>query len=165
MQITETVSEGLHREFKVLIPRDDLDAKLTGRLEEMKPRVHLKGFRPGKAPVSFLKKSFGKSMMGEIVDEAVNESSKRALEDNGLRPAAPPRVELGSDFEQVAQGKSDLEFTLAIDLMPDFEPTELTTPQVQRLVSTVTDQDLDEAVYNLAEQSRTYSPRAEGETA
>ncbi|MBV8799522.1 MAG: trigger factor [Alphaproteobacteria bacterium] len=163
MQITETISEALHREFKVLVPRGDLDAKLTGRLEEMKPKVHLKGFRPGKAPVSFLKKSFGKSMMGEIVDEAVNESSKRALEDNGLKPASPPRVQLGSDMEDVARGQSDLEFTLAVDLMPDFEPTELTMLQVQRLVSTVADSDVDEAVNRLAEQSRTYSPRAEGE--
>jgi len=165
MQITETVSDNLHREFKVVIGRDDLDARLTGRLEEMKPRVHLKGFRPGKAPVSFLRKSFGKSMMGEILDEAVNESSKRALEDNGLKPALPPRVEMGSDIEQVAQGKSDLEFTLAIDLMPDFEPAEVTMMQVERLVSEVTDKDIDEAVYRLGEQSRTYSPRAEGEAA
>ncbi|HSC17545.1 MAG TPA: trigger factor [Rhizomicrobium sp.] len=163
MQITETVSDNLHREFKVVIGRDDLDARLTGRLEEMKPRVHLKGFRPGKAPVSFLRKSFGKSMMGEILDEAVNESSKRALEDNGLKPALPPRVEMGSDIEQVAQGKSDLEFTLAIDLMPDFEPAEVTMMQVERLVSDVTDKDIDDAVYRMGEQSRTYSPRADGE--
>ena len=165
MQITETVSEGLHREFKVFIAKQDLDAKLTGRMEEMKPRVHLKGFRPGKAPVSFLKKSFGKSVMGEIVDEAVNESSKRALEENGLKPALPPRVELGSDIDQVAQGNSDLEFTLAIDLMPEFEPTEITSLKVGKLVSDVTDQDVDDAVYRLSEQSRTYSPRPEGEPA
>jgi len=165
MQITETVSDNLHREFKVVIGRDDLDARLTGRLEEMKPRVHLKGFRPGKAPVSFLRKSFGKSMMGEILDEAVNESSKRALEDNGLKPALPPRVEMGSDIEQVAQGKSDLEFTLAIDLMPDFEPAEVTMMRVERLVSDVTDKDIDDAVYRMGEQSRTYSPRADGEAA
>ncbi len=162
MQITETVSEGLHREFKVLIARGDLDARLTGRIEEMKPKVHLKGFRPGKAPVSFLKKSFGKSMMGEIVDEAVNESSKKALEDNGLKPAFPPRVELGSDFEQVAEGKSDLEFTLKIDLMPEFEVTDVSQLKVEKLTADVTDKEVDDAIYRLAEQSRSYSPRGEG---
>jgi len=165
MQITETVSEGLHREFKVHIARADLDARLTGRIEEMKPRVHLKGFRPGKAPVSFLKKSFGKSMMGEIVDEAVNESSKRALEDNGLKAAFPPRVEIGSDIEEVAQGKSDLEFTLAVDLMPDFEPAEISGLKVEKLVSEVTGKEVDDAVYRLAEQSRGYALRSEGEPA
>jgi trigger factor len=165
MQITETVSEGLHREFKVLIARDDLEAKLTGRIEEMKPRVHLKGFRPGKAPVSFLKKSFGKSMMGEIVDEAVNESSKKAVEDNGLKPVAPPQVELASNIEQVAEGKSDLEFTLKVDLMPDFEVTDLSSLKVEKLVTDVSDKEVDDAIYRLAEQSRTYSPRGEGEAA
>jgi trigger factor len=165
MQITETVSEGLHREFKVLIDRSDLDARLTGRIEEMKPRVHLKGFRPGKAPVSFLKKSFGKSMMGEIVDQAVNESSQKAVQDNDLKPAFPPQVELGSDIEQVTDGKSDLEFTLKVDLMPDFEITDLSSLKVEKLVADVTDKEVDEAVYRLAEQSRTYSPRDEGAAA
>ena len=73
MQITETVSDGLRREYKIVIGATDLDQKLTGRIEEMKPEVHLKGFRKGKAPVSYLKKTFGKSMMGEIVEAAVNE--------------------------------------------------------------------------------------------
>ena len=82
MQITETVSEGLRREYKVVVPMGDLDAKVTARLEEMKPRVHLKGFRPGKAPVSFLKKQFGKSIMGEVVEQAVNEGSQKAIAEN-----------------------------------------------------------------------------------
>ena len=92
MQITETVSEELRREYKVVIGAKDLDERLTGRLAEMQPRVHLKGFRPGKAPVSFLKKTYGKSMMGEIVEAAVNEGSQKAVSDNALKPAFPPRV-------------------------------------------------------------------------
>src|SRR5579859_7881846 len=109
MQITETVSEGLRREYKVIIPAGDLDQRLTGRIEEMKPKVHLKGFRPGKAPVSFLKKTYGKSMMNEIVEAAVNESSQKAITDNSLKPATPPKVDLVSEYQQVVDGKSDLE--------------------------------------------------------
>ena len=119
MQITETVSEDLRREYKVVIPAGDLDQRLTGRIEEMKPKVHLKGFRPGKAPVSFLKKTYGKSMMGEIVQDAVNESSEKAVKDHSLKPAMPPQVNLVSELEKVVDGKSDLEFTLKIDLMPE----------------------------------------------
>src|ERR1700685_754634 len=104
MQITETVSEGLRREYKVVVPKADLDTRLNGRLEEMKPRMNLKGFRPGKAPVSFLKKQFGKSLMGEIVENAVNESSQKAVSDNALKPAAPPKVDLVSEIEQVVDG-------------------------------------------------------------
>src|SRR5471030_1238521 len=112
MQITETVSEGLRREYKVVILQTDLDSRLTGRIEEMKPRMNLKGFRPGKVPASYLKKTFGKSMMGEIVEAAVNESSQKAVTDNSLKPASPPRVDLVSAMDQVVDGKSDLEFTV-----------------------------------------------------
>jgi len=105
MQITETVSENLRREFKIVIGAADLDARLTGRIEEMKPQMHLKGFRPGKAPVSFLKKSMGKSIMGEIVEAMVSESSQKAIQDNALKPAFQPRVELVSEMQQVRRRK------------------------------------------------------------
>jgi len=159
MQITETVSEGLRREYHVVVPQGDLDQKVTARLEEMKPRMHLKGFRPGKAPVSFLKKQFGKSMMGEIVEEAVNEGSKKAIEDNALKPAFAPQVEPVGAIEQVVDGKADLEFTIKIDLMPDFDLADVSKLKIERLVSEVTDADVDEALRRLAEQSKTYSPR------
>ena len=165
MQITETVSEALHREYKVVVPMGDLDAKVTSRLEEMKPKMHLKGFRPGKAPVSFLKKQFGKSVMGEVVEEAVNEGSKKAIEDNALKPAFQPQVEPVGEIEQVVDGKADLEFTIKVDLMPDFDLTDLSKIKVERLTSEVTDADVDEALKRLAEQSRTYSSRPEGSAA
>ncbi len=165
MQITETVSEGLRREFKIVIGAADLDARLNGRIEEMKPQVHLKGFRPGKAPVSFLKKSYGKSIMGEIVEAMVSESSQKAIADNALKVAFQPRVELVSEMEQVVDGKSDLEFTIKVDLMPDFDLVDVSTLTVEKLVADVTDVEIDAAVKKLAEQARTYSPRGEGEAA
>ncbi len=152
MQITETVSEGLRREFKIVVGMDDLDARLTGRIEEMKPQVHLKGFRPGKAPVSYLKKSFGKSVMGEIVEAVVSETSQKAITDNALKPAFQPRVELVSQLEQVVNGKSDLEFTVKVDLMPEFELGDVSKLKVEKLVTEVTSAEVDEAVHRLAEQ-------------
>ncbi|HTW35081.1 MAG TPA: trigger factor [Rhizomicrobium sp.] len=165
MQITETVSEGLRREFKIVVGADDLDTRLTARIEEMKPQVHLKGFRPGKAPTSHLKKSFGKSMMGEIVEAVVSETSQKAIADNALKPAFQPRVELVSQLDQVVQGKSDLEFTIKVDLMPDFDLVDVSKLKVEKLVSDVTDKEVDEAVEKLAENVRTYSARGEGEAA
>jgi trigger factor len=165
MQITETRSEGLRREYKIVVGAADLDLKLTGRIEEMKPQVHLKGFRKGKAPVSYLKKTFGKSMMGEIVEAAVNESSQKAVTDNSLKPAFPPQIDLISEMQEVVDGKSDLEFTVKVDLMPDFELVDPSKLKVEKLVADVTDEEVDEAVYRLAQNGRTYSPRAEGEAA
>ncbi len=165
MQITETVSEGLRREFKIVVDAADLDARLIGRIEEMKPQVHLKGFRPGKAPTSHLKRSFGKSMMGEIVEAVVSETSQKAITDNALKPAFQPRVELVSALDQVVEGKSDLEFTIKVDLMPDFDLVDVSKLKVEKLVSDVTDKEVDEAVEKLAENVRTYSARGEGEAA
>ena len=79
MNITETVNQELRREYRIVIPATDLDQKLNGKIEEIKPRMNLKGFRPGKAPISYLKKTFGKQMMGEIVKQAVNELNQQAL--------------------------------------------------------------------------------------
>jgi trigger factor len=165
MQITETVSEGLRREFKIVIGAADLDARLTGRIEEMKPDMQLKGFRKGKVPVSYLKKNFGKSMMGEIVQAAVSESSQKAIDDNSLKPAFQPHVELVSEMDQVVAGTSDLEFKVRFDLMPDFELADVSKLKVEKLVSEVTDEEVDSAVTKLAEQSRTYTPRPDGQYA
>src|SRR6185503_2791396 len=137
MQITETVSEGLRREYKVVVPMSDLDAKVVARLEEMKPKMQLKGFRPGKAPVSFLKKQFGKSVMGEVVEEAVNEGSQKAISDNKLKPALQPRVEPLGSVEDVVEGKADLTFKVIVDLMPDFEIADPAKLTVERLTSDI----------------------------
>ena len=165
MNITETVSEGLRREYKVVVAASDLDTRLTGKIEEIKPRLSLKGFRPGKAPVSYLKKTFGKSMMGEIVEAAVTEGSQKAVTDNSLKVAFPPRVEPVGDVQLVVDGKADLEFKVIVDLMPDFELADVAQLQIERLTADITDADVDEAIRRLAEQSRTYSARPEGEAA
>ena len=165
MQITETVSEGLRREYKIVIAAGDLDERLTGRIEEMKPRMHLKGFRPGKAPTSYLKKTFGKSMMGEIVEQAVNETSQKTVAERELKPAFPPRIDVVSEMAEVVEGRSDLEFTVKVDLMPDFELADVSKIVVEKLIADVTEAEVDEALKRVAEQARTYTPRDAGEAA
>jgi trigger factor len=165
MQITQTVSEELHRQFTVTVPASELDTRVTARLEEMKPRVNLKGFRPGKAPISFLKRQFGKSVMGEVVEAAVNEGSQKAISDNQLKPALQPRIEPVGDVQQVVDGKADLTFTVTIDLMPDFEITDVSKLSVERLTADITDADVDDALERLAKGARDYVARPEGEAA
>jgi trigger factor len=165
MQITQTVSEDLHRQFTVTVPASELDSRMTAKLEEMKPRVNLKGFRPGKAPISFLRKQFGKSVMGEIVEQAVNEGSQKAISDNALKPALQPRVEPVGDVQQVVDGKADLTFTVTVDLMPDFQTVDVATLAVERLTSEIGDADMDEALDRLAKSARGFTARPEGEAA
>jgi trigger factor len=162
MQVTETISEPLHREFNVVVALKDLDDKLTGRLTEMQPRIHLKGFRPGKAPVSFLKKTYGKSLMGEIVNNAINESSEQLLKDKEIKPATTPRVDFVSQLETVIAGKADLEFTMKVDLMPDFSLANLSELKAERLVSEVDDEAVEEALKRIADSQKVYTDKGEG---
>ena len=96
MNVTETISEGLKREFKVTISADDIDTKVTERLSELAPTLKLPGFRPGKVPTALVKKRFGQSVLGEVLEKSVNDSSQRALDDRGLRPAIQPSIEVTS---------------------------------------------------------------------
>lgn len=165
MQITETVSEGLRREYAVVIGVGDLDQRLAAKIEEIKPRMNLKGFRPGKVPASYIKKTYGKALLGEIVEAVVDEANKKIVADNSLKPALPPHVEPVGDLNPVMDGKADLEFKVQIDLMPEFALIDPATLNVERLVSDVTDEDVEKAVTSMAEQARTFTAKAEGEAA
>ena len=165
MQITQTVSEDLRRQFTVTVPAAELDSRVTKRLEEMKGQVNLKGFRPGKAPVSYLKKQFGKSVMGEIVEQAVSEGSQKAIADNALKPAIQPRIEPVGDINDVVDGKADLSFTVTVDLMPDFTPADVSKISVEKLVSDIDDAQVEEQITRLAENMRSFTPRGEGDAA
>jgi trigger factor len=127
--------------------------------------MRLKGFRPGKAPISFLKRQFGKSLLGEIVEAAVNEGSQKTVSDNALKLALPPRVAPVGDVAQVVEGKADLQFTVTVDLMPEFDLVDVSGLKVERLTAEVGDGDVEEALGRLAEQARSYTPREAGEAA
>lgn len=159
MEITETQNEGLSRRLKVTVPASELDAKLTTKLEGMKGQIRLKGFRPGKVPVSFLKKTYGKSLMAEIIEETVAESSQKALADKELRAAQQPKIDLQGEIEQVASGTADLEYEMAVEVIPDFEPGDPAELEVTRPVAEVTDDAVDEALKNLAGQQKSYAAR------
>jgi trigger factor len=159
MQISETLSQELHKQFTVTVAASELEGRVNARLEEMKPKVNLKGFRPGKAPVSFLKKQFGKSIMGEVVEAAVNEGSQRAIADNKLKPALQPRVEPVGNVEDVVDGKSDLTFRVIVDLMPEFQTADVSKLTIERLMADITDADVDEALDRLAKNVRNYATK------
>jgi trigger factor len=156
MQISETLSQDLHKQFTITVLASELDSRVNARLEEMKPKVNLKGFRPGKAPVSFLKKQYGKSIMGEVVEAAVNEGSAKAIADNKLKPALQPRVEPVGSVEDVVDGKSDLTFKVIVDLMPEFEAADPAKLTVERLTADIADADIDEALDRLAKNTRNF---------
>ncbi|GGD04457.1 trigger factor [Aquisalinus flavus] len=164
MEVIEKSTEGLSREFTVKVPAKELDAKLTAKLEEMKGQVHLKGFRPGKAPVSFLKKMYGKSMMGELIQETMKEAQAKALDENKLQPAMAPHPHIDeSKIKDVLEGKADLEYDIHVEVLPTFEPMDVTGMALTRLVAEPGDDEVQETLDNIAKQNRDFKPR--GKTA
>ncbi len=165
MQVTVTNADGLKRELKIQVPAQDLEARLGVKLEEMKNQVRLKGFRPGKVPVSHLRKTFGKQVMGEIIQETVGESSQKALADEALRPAFQPSIDLEGEIQEVMDGKADLTFKMSFEVVPAFELADFSKVSVERLVAEVKDADIDEALKRLAENQKNFEPRADGAAA
>ncbi len=165
MEVIEKSAEGLDRRFTVKITAAELDSRLVKRLEGMKSQVHLKGFRKGKAPVSFLKKMYGKGVMGEIVNEIVAETSRKAFTDRNLQPATSPHPHFHGDMDAVIEGKADLEYDVHGEVLPTFEPMDVATLKLKRPVADVPDSDVDDALKNIADQQRSYAARKASEKA
>jgi trigger factor len=160
MQVTETLADGLKREFKVVVPAQDIEKKLSERLKRMAASARLPGFRPGKVPTSLLKKRYGSSVMGEVLEQAVSDSSAETIRSRGLRPAMQPKVSIA----KFAEGE-DLEYTMALELLPDIEPVEFRSLELERLTVDVPDSEVDEALKGLAARQRRTEPAAEARQA
>ena len=168
MQVTETLAEGLRRELSVVVPKGDLAAKVETRLNEMKGRAQIKGFRPGKVPVSYLRKLYGKSLMGEIVQETVNESSLKALQERSETPAFQPDIQLTEDqaeIDTLLEGGSDLAYGMTYEVMPSFEAMDFSKLNLEKEVAQIADADVDAAIARLAEQNREYEDKKKNNAA
>jgi len=153
MQVTETKNEGLQREFTITIGAAEVEEKVNTRLDELRRTVQIPGFRSGKAPSSLLRKKYGGAVMGEILEAAVSDTSQEAMSERSLRPAMQPKIEITS-FEE---GK-DLEYTMAIEIMPEITPMDFSTLEVERFVAKIGDDELEEALKKLGEQYRKSEP-------
>ena len=162
MQVTVTNADGLKRELKIQVPAQDLEAKLGAKLDEMKGQVRLKGFRPGKVPVSHLRKTFGKQVMGEVIQETVGETSQKAIEDESLRPAFQPSIDLEGEIQDVIDGKADLTYKMSFEVIPAFELADFSKMSLERLTAEVKDEDVEESLKRLAENQKNFEPREEG---
>ena len=103
MQVTETLSQGLKREFKVVLPATELEERLTSELATSRTRCSINGFRPGKVPVAHLRKVYGRSVMADVVQNAVNEANRKIVDDNGLKLALEPQVQFPENKDEVEQ--------------------------------------------------------------
>ena len=160
MQVTETVSEGLKREIQVVLPADVLNQKCEQRLDEIKDDVQIRGFRKGRVPKVHLKQDYGRRLMLEVLQQAVEESSKQALDDRNERPVAQPEIALPEDqaeIDSVVSGSKDLSYSMTYEVIPAIDLVDFSTISVERLVAKVDDAAVDEALQDLASRNKAYN--------
>src|SRR3954462_13517476 len=165
MQVTETLAEGLKHEFQISVPASDLDAKADARLSDLKDKVRLNGFRPGKVPVGHLKKLYGRSVMAETVEQTIRDTNTKIFTERGFRLATEPKVTMpteGQAVEDILAGKSDLTYTVSIEVVPTIQLADFKSFKVEKPVAEVSDADVDDAIKRIAEQTRAFAAKAEG---
>lgn len=168
MQVTETLSEGLKREFKVSVPAAELGAKVQARLDELKDRVRINGFRPGKVPAAHMKRMYGRSAMAEVIEATMRDTNNQIVSERGFKLAADPKVTLPTEegaVEKIIAGESDLDYTMAVEIVPTIVLADFKNLKLTRLASDVADAEIDEGIARIAEQNKPFTPRAEGEAA
>ncbi len=166
MQVTETKNEGLSREFQITIPQSHLSERLEAKLEEIKPQVHLKGFRPGKAPTSFLKKLYGQNLMGELIQEEMAAAQEKALADADRQPAMQPQPDIEDGLiEKVVSGEADLSYNMSVELLPTIEPQGIDAIKLEKMVADIDDSEVGEELQKLAEQNKSFEDKDEGAAA
>jgi trigger factor len=151
MQITEISATGLKREYKVVINAAALESTVKEKLEAVRGQVNMPGFRPGKAPAALIKKQYGRALLGEAMEESVNSALQKTLEDNKLRPAMQPKV----DIQTFEEGK-DFECTIAVEVLPEIVPGDFKQIKLERLVVEPNDTEVDEFMTRLSDQQKTY---------
>ncbi|MGL4287169.1 MAG: trigger factor [Phreatobacter sp.] len=165
MQVTATLSEGLKREFRVVVPVTDLAARADARLDDLKGRVNINGFRPGKVPVQHLKKLYGKSVLAETIEALVGETNQKIIADNGFKLAMEPSVKLPeaqNEAQAVFDGKADLDYTVAFEVLPTITLADFKGIKVEKPVVEPGEADIQAMLDTMAKQNRPFEPKTKG---
>ena len=164
MQVTETLNEGLKRKLAMTIPAQDLITQLDAKLAEIKDKAVLKGFRPGKVPVSHLKKVYGRSAMTEVMQDAINNSVNQTLTERAERAATQPKIDLSEDqteINKVLDGQADLAFDVSYEVLPPVALMDFKTISYDRPVVDIADAEVDTEVQRVFRQNRGYESKGE----
>jgi trigger factor len=145
-----------------VLPATELEERLNSELSTLKDRVRINGFRPGKVPVGHLRKVYGRSVMADVLQNAVNEANRKIVEDNNLKLAHEPQIQFPESQEEVEkamEAKGDLAFTVALEVLPVFELADLSDVTVKKPVADVTDAEITESLERMAKQNRSFEPK------
>lgn len=160
MDIKEVSAEGLAREVQITVAAADLASKLETKIDSIKDQVQIKGFRPGKVPIAHIRKTFGEQLMGEIIQETVNETSQNMLTEREERPAMQPEIKLAGEVDAVIGGSADLVYDITYEVIPAITLTDFSKLKLEKPVAEINDERVDEALARLAEGRKNFEPRA-----
>ncbi len=156
MQVTEVASEGLKRAFSVVVPATDITAEREKRLAQLGKDLRLPGFRPGKIPPRVVLQRYGQAVMGEVLENSVNNATQRVVSDRGLRPAQQPKIELVN----FADG-TDLEFKVEMEVMPEVPMPDFAGIELERLKAEPSEEQIGKALAAIAQRNRKLEDIAE----
>jgi trigger factor len=158
MQVTETLSDGLRRNYTVVLPVADLESRRTERLTTLGKTLRLPGFRPGKVPLPIVKQRYGTAVSAEVLEESVNEATRQVLSERGLRPAQQPKVDMVTENPAAMVG--DLEFKVELELLPDITLPDFSAIELTRYTAEVAPETVDKALAQIAKMNHTLEPVA-----
>ena len=154
MQVKQVSADKLKREYTITVPANDISSKINERLQALGKNAKVAGFRPGKVPPQVIKKQYGKNVMGEVLDQMIQQTSSQALADEGIRPALQPKIEIIGDFEE---GK-DLEYKMELEILPEIPEVDLSKIKIEKPKANVGDKEIDEALERIARQAKSFNP-------
>jgi len=160
MQVTETLNEGLKRAYNILLTANQLEESVQGKLIEAQPTFEMKGFRKGKVPMSLLKKQFGQQIMGEVMQESIDNAMKEHFDNTGDRPAQQPSMEM-KDGDSWKQG-DDVEVSISYERLPDIPEVDFKKIKLKRMVVEVDEKAIKEGLENLAKNAQNFEDRKKG---
>jgi len=165
MQVTQTLSEGLRRGYQVVVPLSDLDAKVNERLVDLKDRVRINGFRPGKVPIEHLRRMYGRAVLAEAIEAAVREANTSIIAEHGFKLAMDPKVvmpEGEGEVGEVMAGKTDLSYSVELEILPKIELGDFKDIELSKLTAEVGEAEVAEAVERIAQENRPFADKGEG---
>ncbi len=156
MKVTVENKKGLEKDIKVFIDKKTISGYLEEKYEEIKKDVVLKGFRPGKVPTEILKRQFGKAVYGEVIDKVLKDTTTKALEDNKIKPAGQPKI----DLKSFGEGK-DLEYTISVTELPNVEVGSLKDLKVDEYVVKIDPKETDKRIDQIARTQKNFKDAEE----
>ena len=153
MDVTQTLSEGLKREYDITLTAAQINERVDARIATLATEVNMPGFRPGKVPASVVKSRYGKQVLGEVLQAALDEATRSIIDDNDLRVATNPSLDV-TEYEE----GGDMKATIKIEIMPEIEKVDLSKLEIDRPVVEVADSEVDQAVEAIAQENRPTKP-------